>query len=54
MIRKLSLPAISNSEDSYEPSCVLVLARALPHPPSGAAVASLLEPVLATWDIRSE
>jgi len=42
MIRKLSLPPISSSEDSYGPSCVLVLAFALPHPLPGAAVASLL------------
>src|SRR5258708_23038157 len=44
MIRKLSLPPISNSEDRYGPSCVLVPARGLSPLLSGAALASLLVP----------
>src|SRR6266567_677253 len=43
MIRKLSLPPISSSEDVYDPSCLLVLIRGLP-PLSGAALASWLAP----------
>jgi hypothetical protein len=44
MIRKLSLPPISNSEDRDGPSCVRVPARGLSPLRSGAAVASYLAP----------
>src|SRR5579864_870913 len=43
-IKELSLLPISNSEDLYGPSCVLVPARFLSHPLSGAALAFLLAP----------
>src|SRR5262245_36387532 len=43
MIRKLSLPHLSSSEDSYGPLCVVVLVRVLP-PLFGTALASWLAP----------
>src|SRR5215472_981141 len=43
MIRKLSLPHLTSSEDSYDCSCVFVLIRVLP-PLSGTALASWLAP----------
>jgi transposase-like protein len=50
--KELSLLPISNSEDHDGLSCVCVPARLLPHPLSGAAVASLLVPSSAFLLLR--